>query len=64
MASPSGTTSIYRQLDLLDRAARKYRHSVHSKMCNCAACVELLKALASLDYGQYDFADYDKKPHE
>lgn len=38
------------QLETLDEAVRKYRHAVHSAACNCRACVDLLKALASLDY--------------
>ncbi len=33
-------------LERIDRAARIYRHTVHSKLCNCKACVLLLKALA------------------
>lgn len=56
MTTKSIEHSFAVQLDALDRAARKYRHGVHGRACNCRPCVELLKALASLDYAGYDFS--------
>jgi hypothetical protein len=39
------TKPLKQKLDALDSAVRIYRHAVHSPVCNCKACVELLKAL-------------------